>query len=372
MFSENSGSLRLRCNVMVTDARTAVMKQKPLVAELESNVRYARTYARMRFICQFVSVYVSYLLHYPRECLLIFLHLSRLNLHYFNKNLSILIILIHDFRRRTVDDILLAFKATGTLRKSSGDGTALGNGQLASRLHIARSSMDGDGHGTGVGGEFRSKEDRVAEILSRVRTLTKKQDKPNPLSAATATTPLAVSPTAPTSSSRFGNFKHDTGRDSSEEAVWSLVNPMHAAPKGVKGGAQADRGTGGGVIGGKGKAKGEERVAVLKLSRPHRYGNSSGIEEEAEGGSDDGNEKKQDNRGSSSSGRQRLQVEVEGDRGRSLVKGDDDNAGNDADEKAVSRPKRATNYSSKDEIEYFDEKRDDKNDFSDKDRLLDQ
>lgn len=269
---------------------------------------------------------------------------------------------------------MLAFKATGTLRKSSGDGSALGNDPLGSRLHTARSSMDGDGHGigTGVGGELRSKEDRVAEILSRVRTLTKKQDKPNSVSAATATTsttPLAVSPTAPTSSSRFRDFKHDTGRDSSEEAVWSLVNPMHAAPKGVKGGAQADRGTGGG----KGKAKGEERVAVLKLSRPHRYGDSSGIEEEAEGGSDDCNEKKQSNRGSSS-GRQRLQVEVEvdGDRGRSAGKGVDDRGGNEAaDEKAVSRPKRGTNCSSKDEVEHFDETRDDKKDFSDRDRLLD-
>ena len=254
----------------------------------------------------------------------------------------------------------------------------MGNGLQASRLHTARSSMDGEGYGTLTGGELRSKEDRVAEILSRVRSLTKKQDKPNSVSAATATTTatvqLAVSPTAPTSSSRFGDFKHDTGRDSSEEAVWSLVNPMHsAAPKGVKGGVQTDRGGGGGggVIGGKGKVKGEERGSVLKLSRPHRYGNSSGIEEETEGGSDDGNEKKQDNRGSSSSGRERLQVEVEGDRGRSSVTGDDDRGGNEADEKAVSRPKRGTSYSSKDEVDHFDEKRDDKRDFSDKDRLLD-
>lgn len=79
MFSENSGSLRLRCNVMVTDARTAVMKQKPPVAELESNVRYARTYAIWLagclsvclFVCLIFSqsvrvcvcVSVSYLLH---------------------------------------------------------------------------------------------------------------------------------------------------------------------------------------------------------------------------------------------------------------------------------------------------------------------
>ena len=254
----------------------------------------------------------------------------------------------------------------------------MGNGLQSSRLHTARSSMDGEGYGTGVGGELRSKEDRVAEILSRVRTMTKKLDKPNSVSAATATptatTLLAVSPSAPTSSSRFGDFKHDTGRDSSEEAVWSLVNPMHAAgSKGGKGGSQADRGGGGdgGVIGGKGKVKGEERGSVLKLSRPHRYGNSGGIEEETEGGSDDGSEKKQDNRSSSSSGRERLQVQVEGDRGRSTVKGDDDRGGNEADEKAVSRPKRGTNYSSKDEIEHFEEKRDDKRDFSDKDHLLD-
>ena len=241
-----------------------------------------------------------------------------------------------------MDDILLAFKATGTLRKSVGDGSAMGYGLLASRLHTVRSSLDGDA--LGAGGEARSKGDRVAEILSRVRTLTKKLDKTSSLSSPTATptptltpiqsasSPLIGSPTAPSSSSSggFGDYKHDVMGDSRDEAVWSLVNPMHASPKGRAAAVP---------LGMKGKARGEDRGAVLKISKPHRYGNASGIEEETK--SDEGDEKKQDDRGSSSSSRnrQQVEVEVEGGKGRSRGRDNDEKGGPDSDVKATATQK---------------------------------
>ena len=145
-----------------------------------------------------------------------------------------------------MDDILLAFKATGTLRKSLGDTSAVGQGSLASRLHAIRSSLDGDVGGIG---ETRSKGDRVAEILSRVRTLTKKLDTPiNVRDAAAVSTPITASRgigigiAAPSSSSRYADNKSDSmGGDSRDEAVWSLVNPMHANPK-SRVGTPAERG----------------------------------------------------------------------------------------------------------------------------------
>jgi hypothetical protein len=270
-----------------------------------------------------------------------------------------------------VDDILLAFKATGTLRKSLGDTSAQGQGSLASRLHAIRSSLDGD---TGGIGEARSKGDRVAEILSRVRTLTKKLDTPiNVRDAAAVGTPITANRSsgigtgigiaAPSSSSRYADNKQETmGGDGRDEAVWSLVNPMHANPK-SRVGTPADRGEGG-----RGRARGEERGAVLKLSKPHRYSNSSGVEEET--GSDEGAEKKQDDGASSnsSSGNRSSRQQVEGDRGRSLKDDTDEREYKGADEKATSRPTRAEGYASKDEVQYLEEKRDDKRESS---RLLD-
>jgi hypothetical protein len=276
-----------------------------------------------------------------------------------------------------VDDILLAFKATGTLRKSLGDTSAQGQGSLASRLHAIRSSLDGDVGGIG---EARSKGDRVADILSRVRTLTKKLDTPiNVRDAAAVSTPVTASRgagirigigiAAPSSSSRYAESKPDSmGGDSRDEAVWSLVNPMHANPK-SRVGTPAERGVGG--LGGRGRARGEERGAVLKLSKPHRYSNSSGVEEETE--SDEGAEKQQDDgvSSNSNSGNRSSRQQVEGDRGRSLKDDTDEIEDEGADEKAVSRPTRAEGYASKDEVEHLEEKRDDKRESSDTDRLWD-
>lgn len=273
-----------------------------------------------------------------------------------------------------MDDILLAFKATGTLRKSLGDTSAQGQGSLASRLHAIRSSLDGDVGGIG---EARSKGDRVAEILSRVRTLTKKLDTPiNVRDAAAVSTPITASrgagigigigTAAPSSSSRYADNEQDSmGGDSRDEAVWSLVNPMHANPK-SRVGTPADR-----SVGGRGKARGEERGAVLKLSKPHRYSNSTGVEEEAE--SDEGAEKKQDDGASSNSNNSNRssRQQVEGDRGRSLREDIDEREDKGVDEKATSRPTRAEGYASKDEVEHLEEKRDDKRESSDTDRLLD-
>ena len=267
-----------------------------------------------------------------------------------------------------MDDILLAFKATGILRKSLGDTSAVGQGSLASRLHAIRSSLDDDVGGIG---EARSKGDRVAEILSRVRTLTKKSDTPtNVRHAAAVSTPVTTSRgigiTAPSSSSRYADNKKDAmGGDNRDEAIWSLVNPMHANPK-SRVSTPADRG-----VGGRGRARGEERGAVLKLSKPHRYSNSSGLEEET--GSDEGAEKKQDDGASSNSNssNRSSRQQVEGDRGRSLKDDIDEREDKGADEKATSRPTRAEGYASKDEVEHFEEKRDDKRESSDTDRLLD-
>lgn len=268
-----------------------------------------------------------------------------------------------------MDDILLAFKATGTLRKSLGDTTAQGQGSLASRLHAIRSSLDGDVRGIG---EARSKGDRVAEILSRVRTLTKKLDTPiNVRDAAAVGTPTTASRgagigiAAPSSSSRYAENKPDSmGGDSRDEAVWSLVNPMHANPK-SRVGTPAEGG-----VGGRGRAKGEERGAVLKLSKPHRYSNSSGVDEET--GSDEGAEKKHDDGASSNSNtsNRSSRQKVEGDRGRSLKEDTDEREDKGADEKATS-PTRAEGYALKDELEHLKEKRDDKRESSDTDRLLD-
>lgn len=258
-----------------------------------------------------------------------------------------------------MDDILLAFKATGTLRKSLGDTSAVGQGSLASRLHAIRSSLDGDVGGIG---ETRSKGDRVAEILSRVRTLTKKLDTPiNVRDAAAVSTPITASRgigigiAAPSSSSRYADNKSDSmGGDSRDEAVWSLVNPMHANPK-SRVGTPAERGVGG--VGGRGRARGEERGAVLKLSKPHRYSNSSGVEEET--GSDEGAEKKHDDGISSNSSNRSSRQQVEGDRGRSLKEDTDEREDKGADEKATSRPTRAEGCASKDDVQHLGEKRDD-------------
>jgi hypothetical protein len=271
-----------------------------------------------------------------------------------------------------VDDILLAFKATGTLRKSLGDTAAQGQGSLASRLHAIRSSLDGDVGGIG---EARSKGDRVAEILSRVRTLTKKLDTPIAVrDAAAVSTPITASRgagigtgigmTAPSSSSRYADNKQDgMVGDSRDEAVWSLVNPMHANPK-SRVSAPADKG-----VGGRGRARGEERGAVLKLSKPHRYSNSSGVEEET--GSDEGAEKKQDDGISSGSSSRSSRQQVEGEKRRSLREDIAEREEKGADEKAASRPTRAEGYASKDEVEHLEEKRDAKRDSSDTDQLLD-
>lgn len=79
MFSENSGSLRVRCNVLVTDARTSVMKHKAPTAEQESNVRYARMLFVRLFVCQPDCLF-SYSFGWLPDCL--FIYLSVCFLHF--------------------------------------------------------------------------------------------------------------------------------------------------------------------------------------------------------------------------------------------------------------------------------------------------
>ena len=246
-----------------------------------------------------------------------------------------------------MDDILQAFKATGTLRRSftsqtpsPGPGTQGGTlgagsgmtpnrvqGLFASKLLASRSSGEGFSLSLSNMDPGQSKGDRVAEILSRVRTLTRRLDDYTSLNtsinvaaskdskndgygvksdsngsgAATDANPDKTSYTSASSSGSSGkgvtNKKSDSSKDISSKAsassleMSSEIPPVIGLPVGVTEGKDSSRpvsrsykGESGGGSGC--DAKGDHspalqsRVGRSKNNRAHRYENSDVIGEE--------------------------------------------------------------------------------------------
>ena len=198
-----------------------------------------------------------------------------------------------------MDDILQAFKATGSLRRSlTPEGQGLGGGTgvpglFASRLLASRSLGEGEfltgkgtGTGTGTGTLGRSKGDRVAEILSRVRTLTRRLDKDKPLDTSTLTGISGMGMGTGSrgglgsSSGYRGNVSSSRGNtylkgDSlsksdtegfREDAVWSNSNPMHAIDRDADKAVQLSK----------------SQSFRGRRGSAHRYENADAIEEEDE------------------------------------------------------------------------------------------
>ena len=200
-----------------------------------------------------------------------------------------------------MDDILQAFKATGSLRRSlTPEGQGLGGGTgvpglFASRLLASRSLGEGEfltgkgsGTGTGTGTLGRSKGDRVAEILSRVRTLTRRLDKDKPLDTSTLTGISGMGMGTGSrgglgsSSGYRGNVSSSSSRGNTylkgdslsksdtegfrEDAVWSNSNPMHAIDRDADKAVQLSK----------------SQSFRGRRGSAHRYENADAIEEEDE------------------------------------------------------------------------------------------
>eukprot|EP00596_Hydrurales_sp_CCMP1899_P002506 CAMPEP_0119048806 /NCGR_PEP_ID=MMETSP1177-20130426/61104_1 /TAXON_ID=2985 /ORGANISM="Ochromonas sp, Strain CCMP1899" /LENGTH=262 /DNA_ID=CAMNT_0007025197 /DNA_START=269 /DNA_END=1057 /DNA_ORIENTATION=- len=201
MLTESSGSIRVRFNIIKTDPRTAVVREKE-----------------------------------PLE----------------NKSIN---------RRRTVEDILQAFKATGGIRRSlNATGGVGGHGSSplsSSRKMLTSNSMNAS--------EFQSlkgtgdKKDRVDEIIARAKTLTKRLD---------------------SRVSTDGNVRVSTDINNPEikKQEFSNNNPMYNNDKKSSVSTDGVRAT----LSSSGPLKARPRGGKHLRPKSHRYEGSDGIQEEDE------------------------------------------------------------------------------------------